>query len=373
MKIGIVVPGGVDRSGSERCIPCLLWLLERLAAVHDVHVFALRQEPEPADYPLLGARIHNIGRRPRRPRALAAITREHDRAPFDVLHAFWLPCGIVAGFASKLHGIPVVLHLSGGEVAALHDIGYGDARTVRGRAWLRWAASAAARVTVASTTMQTMARALGIQADCLTMGVALDRWPPAAPRPRSAGRARLLSVADINAVKDHTTLLHTLAGLREQGEEVVLDVVGVDTLNGQVQALARQLELEHVRFHGYVPHHELRPFYDRADLLVVSSRHEAGPIVALEAAIAGVPVVGTAVGHIAEWAPTAALSVPCTDSRALAAAITVLLNDDARRLAIAYAGQQIALREDADWTAARCNALYQELQPTQRRFALQTA
>jgi hypothetical protein len=28
VKIALVVPGGVDRSGSERVIPCLLWLIE---------------------------------------------------------------------------------------------------------------------------------------------------------------------------------------------------------------------------------------------------------------------------------------------------------------------------------------------------------
>jgi hypothetical protein len=48
MKVAIVTPGGVDRSGSERVIPCLLWLIERLVrAGIEVHVFALRQEPRP--------------------------------------------------------------------------------------------------------------------------------------------------------------------------------------------------------------------------------------------------------------------------------------------------------------------------------------
>ena len=30
MKVAILTPGGVDRSGTERVIPCLLWLIERL-------------------------------------------------------------------------------------------------------------------------------------------------------------------------------------------------------------------------------------------------------------------------------------------------------------------------------------------------------
>ena len=50
-----------------------------------------------------------------------------------------------------------------------------------------------------------------------------------------------------------------------------------------------------------------------AHVSVISSRHEAGPVVALEAAAVGVPTVGTAVGHIAEWAPDAALAVPVGD------------------------------------------------------------
>ena len=50
MKLAIVTPGGVDESGTERVIPAFLWLIERLARRHDVHVFALSQEPRPRDW-----------------------------------------------------------------------------------------------------------------------------------------------------------------------------------------------------------------------------------------------------------------------------------------------------------------------------------
>ncbi|HEU4559853.1 MAG TPA: hypothetical protein VFS20_18520, partial [Longimicrobium sp.] len=63
MKVALVVPGGVDRSGTHRVIPVLLWLIERVARVHELHVFALRQEPRPATWELLGARVHNAGGR----------------------------------------------------------------------------------------------------------------------------------------------------------------------------------------------------------------------------------------------------------------------------------------------------------------------
>src|SRR5499427_7785047 len=62
MRIGMVVTGGVDASGRERVVPALLWLVERLARRHDVHVFALHYYREPRTYPLAGATIHDLGR-----------------------------------------------------------------------------------------------------------------------------------------------------------------------------------------------------------------------------------------------------------------------------------------------------------------------
>ena len=56
LKIALVVPGGVDVSGEVRVIPALLALIGRLAARHEVHVFALRQQAEPGSWWLRGAR-----------------------------------------------------------------------------------------------------------------------------------------------------------------------------------------------------------------------------------------------------------------------------------------------------------------------------
>ena len=55
MRIGLVVSGGVDRSGRDRVTPSLLWLVERLARRHDLQVFVLHYYPQPCSYPLLGA------------------------------------------------------------------------------------------------------------------------------------------------------------------------------------------------------------------------------------------------------------------------------------------------------------------------------
>jgi glycosyltransferase involved in cell wall biosynthesis len=70
---------------------------------------------------------------------------------------------------------------------------------------------------------------------------------------------------------------------------------------------------ERVRFQGFLPQRQLRPLVEAADLMIISSRDEAGLFAMLEAAVAGVPTVGTAVGRIAEWAPHAAVSVRAGD------------------------------------------------------------
>jgi glycosyltransferase involved in cell wall biosynthesis len=370
MRLALLVPGGVDRSGTERVVPALLWLIERLARRHDVHVFALHHEPAPGEWELLGARVHNIGGEgARRRRLFAHLGAEARAAPFDVLHAFWGGPGFYAALAGWRHRVPVVVHLAGGELVALHDVGYGSGLTLRGRLTTRLAAALAPRVTVASAPMQQLAAAHGIRAELVPLGVALDRWPPRPPRPRDSGRpARLLHIGDLRPVKDQATLLAAAARLRADGVAFRLDVAGVDTMGGAVQRMSESLGLGSVtRWHGHLGRDALRVLVDAADVLLVTSRHEAGPLAVLEAAVAGVPTVGTAVGHVAEWAPAAAVAVPVGDAAALARETAALLADEPRRLATAREALRRATARDADWTAARFEHIYEELAGGSRR------
>src|SRR5439155_25742850 len=102
-----------------------------------------------------------------------------------------------------------------------------------------------------------------------------------------------------------------LARIIRCGLDVHLDVVGDDTLDGAVQALARALGVDgHVTFHGFRPTDALAAFYARAHVHVVSSRHEAASVVVLEAASTGLATVGTAAGYVADWTPDRAVAVP---------------------------------------------------------------
>jgi glycosyltransferase involved in cell wall biosynthesis len=364
LRIALVVPGGVDRSGERRVIPALLALLERLCRRHEVQVFALRQEPRPGAWDLAGARIHNIGDRWTRMRAIGTIYGAYRAARPAVVHAIFSgSCGLVAVASAALLRVPSLVHVGGSELAALPAIGYGDALRWQGRLREALVLRAASAITAASEPVVASLARLGLPARRVPLGVDLEAWPPREPRPRSPDEpARLIHVASLNRVKDQGTMLAALALLANEGLRFEMDIVGEDTLGGEVQAIAARLGLlRHVRFRGFLPQRQLRPLVEAAHLMIICSRHETGPLAVLEAAAVGVPSVGTDVGHIAEWSPQAAMAVPVGDAAALARALARMLADEQLRLNIARKAHELALREDADYTAARFEDLYRTL------------
>ena len=364
MKVAIVLPGGVDRSGEVRVIPALVSLIARLAAEHDVHVFATHQESKPGSWMLQGARVHNLGVPRTARRAASAILAEHRRGPFQVLQSLWAgrPAALTVGIAVLLR-LPSLVHVAGGELVALPDIGYGGSRTWFGGALARMVLRKATMVTCASTPMVELVATCGVKAQRLPLGVDLQHWPPRRPIGRRPEELpRFIHIASLNLVKDQTTLLLALRKLADVGRDFRLDVVGEDTLGGRIQALAAELGLaSRITFHGFLTQRALRPIVEAAHVALMSSRHEAGPVAMLEAAVAGVPTVGTAVGHIAEWSPHAALAVPCQNPAALAAALTKVLDYEDLRLRLAEAAFRDATREDADATAKAFNDAYRRL------------
>jgi glycosyltransferase involved in cell wall biosynthesis len=361
MRIALIVPGGVDRSGEYRVIPALLALIRRLAIQNDLQVIALNQEPEPSEWEWGGARIHNIGSRHVRLNAIRLLRSLHRQAPFDVVQAIWSgACGLIAVTGGRLLGIPSAVHIAGGELVALADIAFGGRLTLRSRFREALVLRGAAAITAASAPIIESVAALGFKAQRLPLGVDLETWPPRAPVRRQPGKiARLIHVASLNAVKDQPTLLRALQALSKSGTAFEMDIVGEDTLHGKIQALAGELGLsDKVRFHGFMTQRQLRPLAEQADLMILTSRHEAGPLAILEAAVVGVPTVGTAVGHVVEWAPDAAVLVPVGDWEGLAAATRRLLEDEDLRMAIGAEALRRATAESADYTARRFRELH---------------
>ncbi len=184
-------------------------------------------------------------------------------------------------------------------------------------------------VHVTTDYMAAAARAQGCDPVMVPLGIDV---PPAIVDRPPGPPWRLLQVASLSPVKDQTTLLRAVARVRQHAD-VRLDLVGEDTLGGRVQKEAAGLGLnDAVTFHGFVRNADLRRFHEAAHLYVQSSLHEASGIAVLEAAAAGVPIVGTRVGFVHDWAPQAACAVAPGDHESLADAILRLVqHGDERR------------------------------------------
>jgi glycosyltransferase involved in cell wall biosynthesis len=370
MRIGLIAPGGFDRSGRKDIIPALLSLTERLARQHQVTVIVVRQEPEPSRFPLLGAEVVNLGymaaRRPGRVslrcvyRMLTALGT--DGRHLDVLHAFWIAeCGLLAALAGRLWHVPVVVSVGGGELVWVPEVGYGG----RGDWCCRMQTAVALRCADAVTAGSDYARQplTGRQPVPQVVPLGVDTTRFYGPIQRSDGPPwRLLHVASLNRVKNQGMLLRALRLVTDRLLGVQLDVVGEDWLHGALHRLVDELGLRHVvHLHGLLDHEAIVPLYRQAHLYLQSSWHESQGVAVCEAAASGVPTVGTAVGVVADLAPEAAWAVPCDDAAAMADAILTLLGDRQRREQLAQAAQRWAWEHNADWAAATFTAMYRQL------------
>lgn len=104
---------------------------------------------------------------------------------------------------------------------------------------------------------------------------------------------RLVSVGALTPNKNHGVVLRAVAGLRQAGMEVELDVAGDGPLRGELAGRCHALGLDGaVRFHGDCDGDTLWGLYRAAHLNVLVSRTEGYPKVVLEGMVAGaVPVL----------------------------------------------------------------------------------
>ena len=374
MKIAVVVTGGLHPSGREQVVPSWLALFSTLASTHEIHAFVLRHLPEARSYTLLGFHVHDLGR-PSAPlglsrwaqeRALAGAMSMHGR--FDVIHGIWGdPAGQLAVRMGTRFGRPAIVTFDSGEFESIPAIDYGSQRTSRGRAAIGEALTAS-RIHVCSEFMAAKARQRGVTPVVIPLttitstGNSGSRLPDPGSRSPAPGsrHVRLLQVASLSRVKNQRLLIDTMPRLAPT-IDAHLDLVGEDTLGGELQRRAAATGvIDRVHFHGFKAREELAPFYSAADIYVQSSLHEAAGISVLEASAAGVPVIGTRAGYVADWAPHRAMAIDTATPDEMTGAIMTLHRDPARAAGLAAAARTWALEHDAAWTAVQFETLYRE-------------
>lgn len=137
---------------------------------------------------------------------------------------------------------------------------------------------------------------------------------------------RIITVGSFKEQKNHSLLLHAFSRMARQ-PELKLMFLGSGSGEAALRALACKLEVTpRVIFAGFNP--DPTPFYQTADLFVLSSNHEGFGNVVVEALAAGIPVVSTdcpfGPAEILKNGRYGAL-VPLGDPDALAAAMETAL------------------------------------------------
>jgi glycosyltransferase involved in cell wall biosynthesis len=108
---------------------------------------------------------------------------------------------------------------------------------------------------------------------------------------------RLVMIARFEPQKDHATLLHALAGLKHENWH--LDLIGDGPLLPQARELTQQLGLaERVQFWGQ--RLDVAARLAEAQVALLITKWEGFPRSILEAMRAGLPVIASAVGGVAE-------------------------------------------------------------------------
>ncbi len=179
-------------------------------------------------------------------------------------------------------------------------------------------------------------------------GVDTERYQSVPPGTRERLRQSLglgaefawLAVGRFEAAKDYPNMLRAFARVREEQPGAVLLLVGRGSLQVGTEALAAALGLEgQVRFVG--TREDVPEFMTVADGYVMSSAWEGMPMVLLEAAAAGLPIVATRVGgnqEVVRDGDTGFLAPPGDDAALGAAMLRLMALPETERRAMGAHG-----------------------------------
>jgi glycosyltransferase involved in cell wall biosynthesis len=269
------------------------------------------------------------------------IAREWPGPPPDLVHSNSTTAHLYGAQVARRWGVPCVWHVR--DLVPLGVIGW----------WL------ARRSDAIIATSQAVARCVGAGAAgkvrVIPNGIALDSC--AVSRPADQVRAEfcvgasplVAAVGQIVPWKRHDVFLRAFAAVVERRPDAVAVIVGDDLFGDNMQYKTRIRELvrglgleERVRFLGW--RDDVQTILNACDLLAVPSQAEPFGRVALEAMIAGKPVVGTRAGGLPDVVAEdeTGLLVPPGDPAALGAAMLRVLSEPALAKRMGEAGRERA-------------------------------
>ncbi|MER7169289.1 glycosyltransferase [Micromonospora sp. NPDC000207] len=358
---------------------------ELAARGHDVRVYERREEPGSAESTQVdGYLLERVPVGPTAPTATAALVghvpefgrwlseRWSGAWRPDVVHGHYWIGGLAAATAVRDTDIPVVQTFHSLGVEQLRHLGRGYDGPGE-RIPLERALTRAVDIAVAQCNdeVDELTR-MGLQRASVAMvpaGVDVERFHPdgeAAPRDQ---RSRILSVGGLSAGHGQEDLIRAMR-LVGDVELVIAGGPPADRLANHAEARRlRELAERHgvadqVRLVGGVPHDQMATWYRSADVVACTPHYSSAGRVSLEAMACGVPVVGYAMGGLADAVVDEVTGklVPPGDVRALGVQLRRLLADNAGRFAYGHAAVD-RVRCSYTWerTAGALERLYERV------------
>jgi L-malate glycosyltransferase len=191
----------------------------------------------------------------------------------------------------------------------------------------------------------------GRRVDVIYNGIDTQRFGGAAHRRHAAreklqvrpGETAVIQVARLDYLKDHATALRTIERVAAQVPDVRLFLIGDGPERPKLEAEIVQRRLQsHVTLLGL--RGDVDELLPGADIFLLTSISEGIPLTVIEAMAAGLPVVATDVGGVAEVVRNgeSGLLAPARDDGALAAAIVRLAHDPQLRARFGNRGEMLA-------------------------------
>jgi glycosyltransferase involved in cell wall biosynthesis len=366
MKV-LLAAEGARFAGIEAHLVTLLRLLPDAGV--EPHLAVFHRGPVAARAEALGVPVHQIVRQSKYDaKAIARTERLVQDVGAELVHTHGYLANVVCTRALKDSRIPVVTTVHGAREP------FGFFRGLRMRLNLRLDRTAMRKrcrrvIAVASYLADELA-ARGVPRDKLR--VIYNGLPPMAPDlwRRHESRAALQLPPDMTAisfvgrleeVKNPLAFVDFARLVHDYRKNTAFLVAGDGPLlNAMHQKVLAAGLSPHFRFLGFVE--DLDPLMAASDVLVMTSRREGIPLVALEAMRAGVCVVAPAVGGLPEiFDGIEGVLAPSGDTRQLAALAILLLKDNPRRVKTAEAvARRFHERFTAERMIAQLMAVYRE-------------
>ncbi len=351
--------------GGAHTIPSYRMLLTRLALDFEIVVISEFPIDSGRDVPYRIASLRNkwLKNRIGQLAYLLFVLFAFVKRRFDLIHSHsTFPSGWVALIARALFKTPVLVSLDAAEAFADPSIGFGDlSHPTRSRINGKVCHQSDSITCLSHFQRATVVSAFKISPERIHViprgvdGFVNNR------RNRIEEPVTFLQVAYQHRVKDQETLLRAYSIIAQHIESRLI-ILGKDYEEGRIHQFAAGLGLTgKVEFPGFVPHEKVADYFQRADVLLQTSRYESYGMSAVEAMASGVLVCGTHVGILADLADTCCLTVPVGSDELLANRVMELLSDGDQQQRLRRNALEWCHKHSLDWTATRYKEVYRSL------------